>query len=68
LTSEDEDRLAPALLAAFTSILDLFPVAYRVRVETVDGQTYQTTGPSARAPHLPPARFTIKLMPKDSGA
>jgi hypothetical protein len=40
LTPDDEARLAPALMAALTSLLDQLPIRYTVRVETIAGKTY----------------------------
>ena len=45
LTAEDENLLAPAILKAVTSILDHLPIAYRVRIDTVDCQCYMGRGP-----------------------
>jgi hypothetical protein len=45
LTPEDENLFAPALLKALSSILDLLPIAYNIRIETTDSHTYQHTGP-----------------------
>ncbi len=41
LTPDDENRLAPALLAALASVLDQLPIAYTLRFETVTGRTFQ---------------------------
>ncbi len=41
LTSDDEDRLAPALLAALTSLLDCLPIAYSMRVKTTGGRAFE---------------------------
>jgi hypothetical protein len=50
MTSEDENRLAPALLKALSSILDLLPIAYAIRIETSDSQVYQhRASPDERA-------------------
>ena len=38
LTAEDENLLAPAVLAALTSILDLLPIAYMIRIDTSDSR------------------------------
>ena len=46
LTPEDENAFAPALLRAVGAILDQFPIAYTMRVETNGGQVYQHTHPS----------------------
>ena len=45
LTAEDENVLAPAVLAALSSILDLLPIAYMIRIDTSDSQVYQHSGP-----------------------
>ncbi len=37
LTPEDENRLAPQMLAAIERILDRLPVTYAVRIETTCG-------------------------------
>ena len=50
LTSEDENRIAPVILRALGDILDLLPVAYMVRIDTVDQQVYQMTGPGQDVP------------------
>ena len=50
LTPDDENAIAPALVKAISGILDLLPIAYNLRIETSDSQTYQHTGPSNSAP------------------
>jgi hypothetical protein len=45
LTAEDENIIAPAILKAVTSILDHLPIAYRVRIDTIDCQSYMGSGP-----------------------
>ncbi len=37
LTSDDETRLAPKVLAAIGSVLEGLPVSYSVRIETAEG-------------------------------
>ncbi len=49
MTAEDENRLAPALLKALSSILDLLPIAYAIRIETSDSQVYQHRSSSDEA-------------------
>ena len=44
LTPEDENAIAPAILKAMTAILDLFPVAYALRIDTSDGEVFQHAG------------------------
>ena len=46
LTPEDENAFAPALLKAVSAVLDQFPIAYTIRVETTGAQVYQYTHPS----------------------
>jgi hypothetical protein len=41
LTSEDETRLATTLCAAVAPLLDHLSIAYTLRIETTDGQTFQ---------------------------
>lgn len=45
LTAEDENIIAPAILKAVTNVLDHLPIAYRVRIDTADSQSYQHSGP-----------------------
>lgn len=45
LTAEDENIIAPAILKAVTGILDHLPIAYRVRIDTMDCQSYMGSGP-----------------------
>jgi hypothetical protein len=65
LTSEDENRIAPALLKTLASILDLLPVAYRIRIDTADARTYQVTGPLDPKNDPRPVEARIKLVPRD---
>jgi hypothetical protein len=43
LTSEDEDRVADALIAALAELLDGLPIAYALRVETSGTKVVQRT-------------------------
>ena len=45
LTAEDENALAPALLAAVGSLLDRFSLPYTVRIETTGEKVFQHTHP-----------------------
>jgi hypothetical protein len=47
LTGDDESHFAPALLQAITAVLDVMPIAYTIRIETVDAQVFQHTNPPA---------------------
>lgn len=44
LTPEDENLVAPGLLRALTSILDLLPIAYVIRIDTTDTKVYEQCG------------------------
>lgn len=54
LNPDDEDRLAPAILAALKPMLELMPIAYTVRIRTSSNNVYQHTRaelePSRAAP------------------
>jgi hypothetical protein len=41
LTPDDEDRLGPVVLKAVSAILDQFPIAYTLRLETAAGSVFQ---------------------------
>ena len=55
LTAEDENAFAPALLKAVSTVLEAFPIAYTLRIETTGSQVFQHTHPAFEAPlNLPP--------------
>ena len=60
LTAEDENTFAPALLRAVGAILDQFPIAYTLRIETTGAQVFQHTHPSFEASVPTPARIDVK--------
>lgn len=41
LTADEENQFAPAVLRALGSLLDQFPIAYTVRIETTGAKVYQ---------------------------
>ena len=43
LTSEDEDRVADALVVALAELLDGLPIAYALRIETSSARVFQRT-------------------------
>jgi hypothetical protein len=45
LTAGDENQFAPALLRAITTLLDQFPLAYTLRIETSGNQVFQHSQP-----------------------
>jgi hypothetical protein len=68
LTSEDENELAKLLIPALKTILDLFPVAYRIRIDTSDGQSYQSTHPAGGIGLVPNTPLAlVKFVPSDTG-
>jgi hypothetical protein len=50
LTPDDENTFAPALLQAVGAVLDQFPIAYTLRIETTGAQIYQHTHPAFESP------------------
>ena len=60
LTAEDENAFAPALLKAVGAILDGFPIAYTLRIETTGAQVFQHTHPSFEPAVAAPARIDLK--------
>lgn len=50
LTSEDENLVAPAVLKAFTELLDLLPIAYAIQIDTSDSQVYLHTRTDGHTP------------------
>jgi hypothetical protein len=49
LTSDDEDRLAPAVLTAVSSLLDQLALAYTLRIETTGEKVYHHSHPATSA-------------------
>jgi hypothetical protein len=47
LTPEHESAIAPALLAALSSILELLPIAYILRIDTSDSQVFELSSHDA---------------------
>jgi hypothetical protein len=52
LTSEDEDRVADALIAALAELLDGLPIAYALRVETSGTKVVQRTNLEVSDPSI----------------
>ena len=46
LTPEDEDAFASAILKGVMAMLDQFPIAYTLRIETTTSRVFQHTSPS----------------------
>jgi hypothetical protein len=51
LTPEDENLMAQSVMKALTSILDVLPIAYSVRIDTSDLHVYSHSKPNL----IPPA-------------
>ena len=51
LTPEDENLVVPAVLKAFTNVLDLLPIAYAITIDTSDAHVY-VHSKTERAPAL----------------
>jgi hypothetical protein len=67
LTPEDENLLAPALLRAVSSLLELLPIAYVIRIDTSDSRVYQQSGPAGYSQTLPePVRLRLADRPNAS--
>jgi hypothetical protein len=49
LDSEEEDRLAPALVAALSALLDSSSLAYTVRIRTTGLKMFSHSHPAFRA-------------------
>lgn len=70
LTAEDENRFAEALLTAWGALLDQLPIAYTMRIETIDAQVFQHShgaaehGPPEATPEPPGPRSTIAAIPE----
>jgi hypothetical protein len=50
LTAEEENELAPVLLSAVTTLLDRFPLAYTLRIETSGNRVFQHSLPARPHP------------------
>jgi hypothetical protein len=48
MTSDDEDRLAPAVLVAVSSLLDQLSLAYTLRIETTGDKIFHHSHPASR--------------------
>jgi hypothetical protein len=60
LTPEDENGFAPSLLKAVSAILDQFPIAYTLRIETTGAHVLQHAHPSFDAAAAPASRLDVK--------
>lgn len=54
LNPDDEDRLAPAILAALRPMLELLPIAYTIRIRTSSNNVYQHTRAELESPQATP--------------
>ena len=65
LTPEDENALAPAILAALSGIFDLLPLAYVIRIDTTDAQVYQRSSAKGLEPATPLPARTPRALDSD---
>jgi hypothetical protein len=63
LTPEDENAMAPAVLKAVASILDLLPIAYMIRIDTSDAHVYSQHSQPTGKPMLPTEAHGQSTMP-----
>jgi hypothetical protein len=61
LTPEDENRLAPRVLAAIGEVLETLPVSYSVRIETATGNAIHHSHTARQAD------FAARPKPKPGG-
>jgi hypothetical protein len=45
LTADDESVLGPSILKALTTMLDMFPIAYSIRIDTSGSEVFQHSSP-----------------------
>lgn len=62
LTTDDENRLAPAVLKALSGLLDMLPIAYLLRVETTDQNVMEHMSTT----NLAPLPESLALLVPDS--
>ena len=61
LTPEDEEVFAAALLKGVRAMLDQFPLAYTLRIETTSSRIFQHTTPSVEVGSAPTTRPRVAL-------
>jgi len=64
LTPEDEDAIASVLLTSVRAILDNFPIAYTVRIETATARVFQHTSAAGDATLAHAPRSLTMSLPK----
>jgi len=67
LTPEDENLLAPALIKALSALLDLFAIAYMIRIDTSDAKTYEHChhGTGTATPFIPARGQIVAIRTAD---
>jgi hypothetical protein len=50
LTPDDENRIAPVVLQAISTLLNALPIAYMIRIDTTDAEVYQISGSGLGSP------------------
>ena len=61
LTEEDEDALAPIVLNAIGALLEQFPLAYTLRIETCGKRVHQRHHPRIAPADLAPTPAALHL-------
>lgn len=65
LTSEDEERVAGALLAALVALLEDLPITYALRIETAGQKVFQQTNmPNSGASAASASGSTVEAVAK----
>jgi hypothetical protein len=64
LDPEDEDLVAPAILRAAATILDLLPIAYSIRIQTSQDRVYQFSRSEEQPPPESFGRSTNSDKPR----
>lgn len=50
LTPDDENRIAPVVLQAISTLLNALPIAYMIRIDTTDATVFQVSGSGLGTP------------------
>jgi hypothetical protein len=66
LTQEDEERVAPSILAALCELLDRLPIAYAIRIEGTGRRVFEHTSTTPN-PLRREAR-SLRSRPSSSGS
>jgi len=62
MNQEEENLFASALLKAASTLLDLLPIAYAIRIETSENVVYERSRPAEDTLPRPPAGFGLDVQ------